>query len=269
MTTPTWDPGQYERFAAERARPFHDLIARIPAAHPAQVVDLGCGTGTLTAGLLDRWPTATVLGVDSSPDMLARARSLPTRDRLRFDQGDIATWTAPASTLDVIVSNAALQWVPDHVDLLAGWLAALRTGGSLAFQVPTSGGFEPGRIFRELAAEPRWAERLLPVARRPGPRSASPVQPVDTYLDRLAALGASVDAWETTYHHVLAGPDAVLEWSAGTGLRPYLDALQDDEATLAEFRTAVAVRLNDAYPPRAYGTVLPFRRLFVVATMIA
>ncbi|HLL68621.1 MAG TPA: methyltransferase domain-containing protein [Micromonosporaceae bacterium] len=266
MTSPTWDPHQYERFAVERARPFHDLVGRIPTPAPRQVVDLGCGPGTTTATLVDRWPGGHVLGLDSSPAMLARAQRLAEPGRLEFRSGDIARWQPTQASLDAIIANASLQWVPNHPDLLPGWVNALRPGGALAFQMPAAGGADPGEVFREVAAAPRWAARLASVTMCPGPRTASPVRPVDEYVDRLARLDTTVDAWETTYHHVLAGPDAVLEWSSGTGLRPYLDALSGDEAALNEFRAAVAVRLRETYPPRPYGTVLPFHRIFVVAS---
>lgn len=266
MTSPTWDPGQYERFEAERARPFNDLVARIPAPDPQQVVDLGCGPGSRTATLLDRWPRAYVVGVDSSPAMLARAEPLAVPGRLDFRLGDVARWRAVAGSLDVIISNATLQWVPEHIDLLADWVDALRAGGTLAFGVPAPGGSDIGDVFRAVAATSRWASRLSPVLRQPGPRTASPVRPIDDYVDHLARLGTTVDAWETTYHHVLAGSDAVLEWSSGTGLRPYLDALSDDQAAVDAFRAEIGARLREVYPQRPYGTILPFRRIFVVAS---
>jgi trans-aconitate 2-methyltransferase len=271
MTSPSWDPERYERYAGERARPFHDLVSRIPTVEATDIVDLGCGPGALTATLCHRWPSALVRGIDSSPDMLARAQPLAIRGRLDFIAGDISHWTAQPAAVDVIIANAALQWVPDHLDLLPGWMASLRPGGTLAFQVPAPGGADlgaadPGDVFRAVAATPRWAPRLLAVSRQPGPRSASPVRRPDEYIDQLVGAGVTVDAWETTYHHLLTGSDPVLEWSSGTGLRPYLDALRDDPEALTEFRMEVGARLREAYPPRPYGTILPFRRIFVVAT---
>lgn len=270
-TSPSWDPGQYERFAAERARAFHDLVARVPVESARRVVDLGCGPGTLTATLLDRWPDATVVGIDSSPAMLARAATLGHPGRLDFEAGDAAGWSAAAGTVDVIIANAVLQWLPDHVRLLPGWAAALRRPGALAFQVPAPGRADPalpdpGEIFRQVAHSSGWRARLARVADQPGPRSASPVRPIREYLEALTPLGFTVDAWETTYHHVLPGQDAVLEWSAGTGLRPYLDALQGDDEALSAFRAEIAERLRGAYPQQPFGTVLPFRRIFVVAS---
>ncbi|SRR6266540_2206815 len=257
-----WDPAQYLKFEAERARPFHDLVGRIEVKAPQRVVDLGCGPGNVTATLLDRWPAATVLGVDSSPEMIARARGL-AGPRLDFVVGDIGSWR-PDGPVDVIVSNAALQWVPIHVELLPHWMAALTDDGALAFQVPSNVDSGAARIFREVAARPRWSGQLGPVAASWGPsQSGGVVRAGEEYVDLLGGLGYRVDAWQTTYYHVLPGEDAVLEWYSGTGLRPFLDALPP--ADRPDFRAEVAAELRVAFPPRDYGTVLPFRRLFVIA----
>jgi trans-aconitate 2-methyltransferase len=264
MVSPSWDPDRYQRFADERARPFHDLIGRIRTPDPASVVDLGCGPGPTTALLSDRWPEADVLGIDSSVDMIAAAATHARSGRLRFAVGSISDWDP--RPVDVVVSNAALQWVPDHLALLPVWAQALRPGGALAFQVPRSAGMRAGQIFQAVAAGSRWKDLLAAAATAPGPRSAgSPVRPVAEYVEVLASAGLRVDAWETTYYHLLQGPDPVLEWFTGTGLRPYLDALRDDPAALADFRAEVGERLRAEYPPHPYGTILPFPRIFVVA----
>ena len=257
--SPSWDPEQYERFAAERARPFDDLVAQIPTTAVSQVVDLGCGPGTMTATLGKRWPDAHVHGSDSSPDMISAARRLET-DRLTFELADLAEWQ-PAGAYDVIVSNATLQWVPQHVDLLPGWLDALRPGGSLAFQVPAPGSAGAVPVFRAVATSPRWSSQLAQVVAGFGPQQRSPVRTPTEYVELLAPHG-TVNVWETTYSHVLDGTDPVLEWFSGTGLRPYLDALDADER--AEFSDDVAKGLREQYPQRPFGTILPFRRIFAV-----
>jgi trans-aconitate 2-methyltransferase len=249
-----WEPQRYLQFADERSRPFADLLSRVGADEPAQVVDLGCGPGPLTATLATRWPTATVLGVDSSPAMVEAAGTLAS-ERLRFVRGDIADWR-PEAPVDVIVSNAALQWVPEHRRLLPGLLDALTPGGWLAFQVPGNFAEPSHRLLHDLAAEPRFAAHTRGLAR---PASVDPAG----YLDDLARHGAVVDAWETTYLHVLTGPDPVFAWISSTGARPILQALPDDlrPAFEDDYRAA----LREAYPAQPYGTVLPFRRIFVVA----
>jgi trans-aconitate 2-methyltransferase len=254
-----WDPVQYRRFGGERARPFFELVARVGADRPRLVADLGCGPGELTAALAERWPEATVVGVDSSTAMIDAAKDGQARPGLSFELGDVAEWR-PAAPADVLVSNAVLQWLPNQLDVLARWAGLLADGGWLAVQAP--GNFDqPGHvIMRELAGSARWRPLLDGVVLN---RQAG--DPAD-YLDRLASAGCQADAWETTYLHVLPGDNPVLEWYKGTGLRPVIDALPPDLA--AEFLAGYGARLRAAYPAKPYGTVLPFRRVFVVAQRI-
>lgn len=251
---PVWDPQQYARYGDERSRPFFELTARIQADQPSTVVDLGCGSGALTATLADRWPQARIEGVDSSPQMLERADA--HTGRVRFVHGDISEWK-PAEPVDVIVSNAALQWVPGHLELLPRFLDDLGPGGTLAFQVPGNFDYPSHVLLRELRQSPRWSDRLGKDSVRAG--SHAPAE----YLEVLARSGCHLDAWETTYQHVLTGPNPVLEWVKGSALRPVLDLLDADEA--AEFEREYGTALRAAYPERDYGTIFPFRRIFVVA----
>lgn len=251
-----WDATQYDRFAEARSRPFHDLVARVGAGDPGYVVDLGCGTGQATATLADRWPGARVEGVDASADMLAAARAYARDGRLTFTQGDLTTWS-PREPVDVLLSNATFQWVPEHVELLPRFVEWLAPGGRLAFQVPGNHRAPAHLLLRDLRLSPRWrdlvgdgADRHLAV-REPG-----------AYLELLGALGRTADVWETTYLHVLPGDDAVLEWMKGTGLRPVLSGL--GEADAAEFLAEYGALLREEFPRRRWGTVLPFRRIFVV-----
>ena len=252
--THSWDPDRYLAYADERGRPFVDLVTRIDATDPATVVDLGCGPGNLTGLLAERWPDAHVVGLDSSPEMIEKARGLG--QHVDYDVADLRDWRAERP-VDVLVSNATLQWVPGHLELLPSLVEALAPGGWLALQVP--GNFdEPSHsIRRDLAAEAPYAAFTADVA---VPDSQDPAD----YYDTLAAAGCTVDAWETTYLHVLDGPDPVFAWVSGTGARPTLQALPDD--LRASFEAEFKSRLAAAYPVRADGTVLlPFRRVFAVA----
>ena len=260
-----WDPGQYRQFAGERARPFFELLARVGATDPGLVADLGCGPGELTAALASRWPGAEVVGVDSSPEMIRAAgisaaagagAGADAGGRLSFVLADLREWR-PDRAVDVIISNAVLQWVPDHLAVLSGWPGMLADGGWLAFQVPGNFDQPSHEILRELAGSPRWRPLLRDV--RLNRQAARPAE----YLDLLARAGCEVDAWETTYLHVLPGADPVLEWYKGTGLRPVLAALDAGQA--GEFLAEYGARAREAYPAAHYGTVLPFRRIFVVA----
>jgi trans-aconitate 2-methyltransferase len=248
-----WDPRQYSRFADQRGRAFFELTSRIGAVCPGIVVDLGCGSGELTATLADRWPEAHVRGIDASPEMIASA---PSDGAIEFSVGDAEGFEAAG--VDVLISNAALQWVPNHRELLRGWAAELGAGAWLAFQVPANFDAPSHALMRELAESPAWRERLKGVL-----RGAESTDSPERYLDLLAGSGMEVDAWQTEYQHLLHGPDPVLEWVRGTGLRPVLQALSDDEAS--RFVAEYAASLRDAYPPRPYGTVFAFTRTFVVA----
>lgn len=251
----SWDPQRYLTYADERGRPFVELLARVRAESPRSVVDLGCGPGNLTALLAERWPGARVTGLDSSAEMVEAA----TREveGVRFERRDLREWLeAGGEPVDVLVSNATLQWVPGHLDLLPALLARVAPGGWLALQVPGNFG-EPSHTLRtELAAQAPYAAHTRGAA---VPASHDPA----TYLDALARLGAEVDAWETTYLHVLAGEDPVFTWVSATGARPTLQSLPDD--LRPGFEDELRRRLREAYPPGPTGVVLPFRRVFVVA----
>lgn len=250
-----WDPAQYARFSDERSRPYFDLTGQVDAAEPGLVVDLGCGSGELTATLAARWPAATVRGLDASAEMTERATDC-AGDRLSFELADAAQFDATG--VDVLISNALLQWLPGHQDLLVRWAGELAAGGWLAFQVPANFGSPSHRLMRELAESARWRDRLAGVLRH----DDAVAEPAE-YLQLLTGAGLSVDAWQTSYLHVLQGADPVLEWVRGTGLRPVLQALPADEA--AEFTDEYAALLRQAYPARPFGTVFPFLRTFVVA----
>ena len=252
-----WNPATYLRFAGERARPFADLLARVRAEDPRTVVDLGCGEGTLTASLAQRWPHARVTGIDSSPEMLAAAAARAVPGRVAFRAGDVRTWTTD-EPVDVLVCNAVLHWVPGHEQLLTRWAGRLAPGGELAVQVPGNFRAPTHTLLADLCRSPRWADRLAGVA----PPSDAVLEP-DGYLEVLEDAGLDADVWETTYLHVLTGPDPVLGWVRGTVLRPVLALLDEDDG--AALTADYAAALRAAYPPRADATtVLPFRRIFAV-----
>jgi trans-aconitate 2-methyltransferase len=247
-----WDPTTYLTFDHDRSRPFHDLLARVGADEPRRVVDLGCGPGHLTGLLSARWPGAEVDALDSSPEMVAdaQARGVPAR------QLDVRDWQ-PGPTDDVVITNAVLQWVPGHTELLAGWLGAMPKGSWFAMQVPGNFGGQSHVLVRELLAEPAWRGRVQV-------RDELAVATPADYADLAADTGAEVDAWETTYLHRLTGADPVLTWITGTALTPVRAAL--DDAEWERFRAELAPRLSAAYPLRADGsTWFPFRRIFLVA----
>jgi trans-aconitate 2-methyltransferase len=257
MTTMQWDPAQYLTFGDHRLRPFIELMNRVGAAGPANIVDLGCGPGNATVLLTERWPEASVVGVDNSVEMIADAKPREIPGRLRFALGD-AYSVASASPIDVLISNATLQWVPGHLQEFPRYVEMLSSDGWFAFQVPGMRLSPSHSFIYDLAASPRWVDQLGPLIR------LHEIESTDRYIETLAGLGCEVDAWETTYFQLLEGDDAVLEWVKGSSLRPFTTAL--NETDTAEFVSTVREGLAKAYPKGRDGiTVYPFRRVFVVA----
>ena len=253
-----WDAQQYLKFSDERSRPFGDLLARVTTSNPHFIADLGCGPGNLTRTLSERWPTARVLGVDNSPEMLEQARSLEIAGRLAFLRADIRSWS-PDEPVDLIVSNAAFQWVNDHAALLARLVTFLSSDGILAVQMPYHFQNPAHLLIEETKADPRWRESLGGV----GLHQQS-VMPPEWYVERLLDLGLTVDAWQTTYIHILSGENPVLEWYKGTALRPLLKALEPKDQT--ELLRELGGRLKAVFPAKGSVTLLPFPRVFFVAT---
>lgn len=254
----SWDPGLYARFGGERERPARDLLAAVSHDGPRTVADLGCGAGGLARACADRWPDAVVSGFDASAEMLARASAVPSR--VAWMLADIARWT-PDAPVDLIVSNAALHWLPDHATLFPRLVSHLAPGGMLAVQMPRNHDAPSHRIIREVAADGPWAAALGSAAPPP------PVAPGTDYFDLLAPHASRLDVWETEYLHVLSGPDPVLQWIMGTTVRPLLDALDGVPALRDALLAALRERLAAAYPARSDGrTLYPFRRLFLIAT---
>jgi trans-aconitate 2-methyltransferase len=250
-----WDPAQYLRYAGERLRPALDLLAQVPLDAPARVVDLGCGAGNVTAILQQRFPDADIVGVDGSTAMLEKARA--TAPGCRFELAEFFQWQ-PREAPDLIYANAALQWVDGHPVLFPRLLSFLAPGGVLAIQMPAMHDTPLRRLPYQIAASGPWEERLH------GTGSAPAILSPMEYWDLLRPHVASLDMWQTTYMHVLAGEHAVMEWASGSSLRPFLDKLPDDQK--AAFRQAYADAARPHYPRRPDGTtLLPFHRLFMVA----
>jgi trans-aconitate 2-methyltransferase len=250
---PSWDAAQYLKFAAERTQPCRDLAGRIALDAPGRIIDLGCGPGNSTEVLAKRWPAAEITGLDSSAEMIAKASAAFPEQR--WVTAEIAEWAAGEASFDLVFSNAALQWVPDHLGLLPRLMQRVAAGGALAVQMPGNWDAAAHRLMRNIAAQfpethdvREWFTHDL-----------------GFYYDVLAAQAARVELWATEYVHVLDNAEAIVEWYRGTGMRPFLDALSSDgerERFLAQYLGAV----REAYPPHENGRALfPFRRIFLIA----
>ncbi|WP_186420637.1 trans-aconitate 2-methyltransferase [Bosea sp. CS1GBMeth4] len=251
-----WDADQYLRFEDERTRPSLDLIQRVRLADPRRCIDLGCGPGNSTELVAARFPGAVVEGLDSSPDMIEKARRrLP---QLSFTLANLDEWSAD-DRYDLVFANAVLQWLPDHAALFARLARALRRGGALAVQMPNNLA-EPSHVsMDEAAAEGPWAGRLVNAR-----GSKAVIGSFSDYRRWLMQAGCEVEIWQTTYVHALAGHDAIVAWFMSTGLKPYIDPLPagEREAFLARYREKIAA----AYPVEPDGKVLlRFPRLFILA----
>jgi trans-aconitate 2-methyltransferase len=250
-----WDPAQYLKFVDHRLRPAIDLLNRIDLESPAEVYDLGAGAGNVTRHIRARWPNARIVGVDSSEAMLDKARA--TMPDVDWQPADLADWR-PATPADLIYSNAALHWLGDHERLFPALLGMLKPGGVLAVQMPRNFNAPTHTLVADAARMGPWRAKLEPMLR------PSPVAEAGFYYDLLAPRAAQLDIWETEYLQVLEGQDPVKEWIKGSWLGQFLDAL--DEPERSEFEAAYARLAAQAYPPRTDGkTLLPFRRLFIVA----
>jgi len=251
-----WDPQLYLRFGEERTRPARDLVAAIPLMAPERIIDLGCGPGNSTAILRARWPKAQVTGLDSDEAMLAAARA--SDSEVTWTLGDAVAW-GDGEAWDLVFSNALLQRLPDHDRLLPRLLAAVRPGGCLAIQMPFHLASPIHRHMLELAALPEWRARMARA------QAALVIQLPSYYYDVLAPLAASVTLWKTEYQHVMSDAAAIVTWMRGTGLRPFLSALGDDEQR-GRFEAQLLERVVGSYPVRRDGRVLfPFERLFMIA----
>ncbi|MBV9022773.1 MAG: trans-aconitate 2-methyltransferase [Streptomycetaceae bacterium] len=262
-----WDPHQYLRHSSHRTRPFRDLLAHIPElpGTPPKIADLGCGPGNVTILLANRWPDADITGLDNSAEMLANAKQqyagkTPGGGTLHFRHTDAATWL-PDQAYDLIVSNAALQWVPNHPEMITRWIDSLAPGGTFALQVPGNFDAPSHALLDDLCDAPQWHHRLKGQSRR----YIHILDPAG-YLKLFDSLDCTAEAWETTYVQHLQGEDPVLEWTKGTALRPILTALADDPPAQKEFLTQYRDLLRKAYPSGPRGTAFPFRRIFAVAT---
>jgi trans-aconitate 2-methyltransferase len=255
-----WNPALYRRFEDERTRPARDLLARVPLSKPAHVVDIGCGPGNSTELVLERFPSASTLGTDSSEAMLESARTrLP---QCRFELSDVSAWQ-PSTPPDLIFANAVLQWVPDHESLFPRLFSALAPGGVLAVQMPDNWDEATHRLMREVAAAGPWSRALGDAS-----RARARILSVADYYDMLSADGAHVEIWRTTYQHPMTSAAAIVDWLRATGLRPFIAPLSEQQRTV--FLSEYEQRIAEAYTPRADGQrLLAFPRLFIVARRAA
>ncbi len=251
-----WDPDQYLKYADERFRPAYDLIAQITLKAPASICDLGCGTGHLTKVLAERWPDSKVTGIDSSEEMLKIAHTISAD--IKWEKKDIKDWEPKTTKFDLIFSNSVLHWLGDHGSLFKKLLDALNPKGVLAIQMPNNFK-EPTHTtaFEIINENIEWRKRLLPYLNH------EPVHDFNFYYDVFCKSCSSINAWETTYYHILSGHNPVVEWIKGSFLKPLLDQMSDDEKII--FLEKISNKLLEHYPQQSDGkTILQFKRIFLI-----
>lgn len=247
-----WDPRVYSEFETERTRPAIDLISRISDLRPSSIVDVGCGPGNSTELLAQAFPDAEIVGIDSSPEMVASAAErLPDLTFKVMDARNLP------EGFDLVFSSSCIQWIPDHESLIPRLMDSLRSGGTLTVQLPMNQDEPLSVIAEEVAAEPRWHY----VAERPT-RYVLPKP--EKYYDILSGCSDSFDIWTVTYYHRMGSPERMVEWIRGTRLRPYLDLLSADECESME--SEIAARVRETYHPAADGNlIMRYERFFFTA----
>lgn len=253
---PNWNASHYLKYGDERTRAAADLAARIRLDAPKTIVDLGCGPGNSTQILRDRWPQANVVGVDNSPEMIdAAKKSFPEQNWVVTDISN----TTPANPFELVYSNAALQWIPNHKELMRHLFNLVAPDGALAFQIPSSTYATVRKLIHEISRDSKWTDRME------APRNALTMESPSFYYDALVESARDLDIWETEYNHVMDSKESIVDWIASTGLRPFLAVLASD-AERDIFLSELQRRVNDAYESRVDGKVLfPFLRTFVIA----
>ncbi|NMG11754.1 trans-aconitate 2-methyltransferase [Brasilonema sp. UFV-L1] len=252
----TWDANLYLQFANERTQPSLDLVARIAVSHPQRIIDLGCGPGNSTQILRRHWSKADIIGLDNSPEMIAAASIAYAEGK--WVLADVATWTADAP-FDIVFSNATLHWVPNHAALFPHLLEQVAPHGVLAVQMPVHFQSPVHQLMYEIADDPAWRQKMHSA------KKALVNEKPSFYYDLLQPKVSRIDIWETEYNHIMDSPDAIVQWISGTGLRPFLEALELEEQKL-QFQEMLRAGVARAYPRQKDGRILfPFRRLFIVA----
>jgi trans-aconitate 2-methyltransferase len=251
-----WNPAQYLKFEKERTQPAIDLVNRINADNPVKIMDVGCGPGNSTAVLAGRFPGSYILGIDSSEDMIdAAGKNHPDLDFKLCDIGyDLSQLDCD---FDIVFSNACIQWVPNHNELLKKLMGLLRKGGILAVQIPMNYNEPIHRIIGEVSSSDKWKGYF------PNPRVFFTLSQ-SGYFDILSEISEDFALWDTVYYHVMNSHDDIMEWYRGTGLRPYLDVLDKDKR--ADFENDVKKRVIESYPAQKNGKIIfRFPRFFFTA----
>lgn len=252
----SWNSNQYLKFKNERTQPAVDLANRIHLDNPQSIIDIGCGPGNSTEVLQRRFPNSKIIGIDSSAEMIAKAKS--QHSDIDFICCDVNDLFCRQERYDVVFSNACIQWIPNHYELIKNLMSLLNDNGVLAVQIPYNQNEPVQKIISKITRSKKWAECFK------NPRQKYVLNFSEYYYDLLADVSNSFDMWQTTYFHKMKSYESILEWYRGTGLRPYLEEL--NEAQKADFESEFLHRVMQEYPVQANGDIIfKFPRLFFTA----
>lgn len=251
-----WNSEQYLKFKAQRTQPAVDLVKRIGINSPQKILDIGCGPGNSTKVLKGAFPNAEILGIDSSENMIAKAKQ--TYPDIAFEVADITDESQNLQSFDIIFSNACLQWIPNHREFIPRIFNKLNKGGVLAVQIPMNSEEMLFRIMNETVNEDKWNFSAM----KSEPNTALSCE---EYFDILSRLTGKFDIWETVYYHSMPSVDAMVEWVKGTRLRPYLDALSNADGE--KLSDEITQKASLSYTKQENGEIIfKFRRFFFTAT---
>jgi trans-aconitate 2-methyltransferase len=251
-----WDPDHYLQFKRERTQPSIDLVARIQMDNPKTIIDIGCGPGNSTQILLNRWPHADILGIDSSKAMIERARQ--DYPHQKWKVADAATLTT-RPTYDIVFSNAAIHWIPRHHLLLQRLFQMLNENGILAVQVPANQESPLYKSILRVSMSKKWSPFTA------DREDSITYHSADYYYGQLGLYTKEIVIWETIYYHIMKSHEELIEWYKGTAMKPLLDSLPNDESR-EEFKREVLIGCQASYPLQRDRRILyPFKRLFFIA----
>ena len=256
MSKKDWNPELYLKFDKERIQPSIDLVSRINALQVSKIIDIGCGPGNSTQILAQRWPDSKITGIDNSKAMIDKAvNDYPDQEWRLLDAGkDIIS-----GKYDLVFSNATIQWIPNHFELLVKFKKILSNGGQLAVQLPLFFDMPIGQSIKRISKNPEWSTVTEKV------NDLFTIHRTSDYYDFLSELFGNFELWESNYIHVMDSHHSILEMIRSTGLRPYLDKLDNDE-NKTDFEEQVLTDIKNDYPLQKDGKVLfPFKRLFFIA----
>jgi trans-aconitate 2-methyltransferase len=251
-----WNPDRYLKFKNERTQPSIDLVSRIDFADPKTIIDFGCGPGNSTQVLVNRWPKARIIGLDNSPAMIAKARKdYPEQEWVLAD----AASYEPDVKVDIVFSNAAIQWIPNHKKLINKFYNLLSDNGIVAVQMPQFWDMPVGKIIKKVSKDSRWISQTEKASK------LIRIHDYSFYYNRLYVLFKKVEIWETYYMHTLDSQMSIIDMIISTGMKPYLEKLDSDEAK-REFIDEVLKGIQKFYSLQKDGKVIfPFKRLFFIS----